>query len=145
LIIFSVCRISYEVFLLLVLEGFGCSNVSGIVVNEQLDKLAFSFFKLFAHYESSLKENDFFQVRNRKILVDWDRFANEAIGVDFMNGLGEKAEYAKFILDEPPNRQVVNDAGKIIWEEVSNQDKSVQSLFGHISAKNGQGEPPRAE
>ena len=102
-------------------------------MNDHLDQLAFSFFKLFARYESSLKERGFFQARNGKILVDWDHFANEVIGGDFMNDLGKKVEYAKFILDEPPNRQVANDAGKIIWQEVSNQEKSVQSLFGHIS------------
>lgn len=102
-------------------------------MNNQLDQLAFSFFKLFARYESSLKENNFFQFRNGKILVDWDRFANEVIGSNFIEELGDKVEYANLILNEPPNRQVVNNEGRIIWQEVSNQDKSVQSLFGHIS------------
>ncbi|MGH1384324.1 hypothetical protein [Kordia sp.] len=66
-------------------------------MSKQLDQLAFSFFKLFAQYESSLKEKGFFQARNGKILVDWDRFANEVIGGGFMNDLGEKADYADYI------------------------------------------------
>ncbi len=102
-------------------------------MNEQLDQLAFSFFKLFARYESSLKERGFFQSRNGKILVDWDRFANEVVGGNFMEELGDKAENAQYILSEPPKRQVINEASQIVWQEVSNQERSVQTLFGHIS------------
>lgn len=102
-------------------------------MNNNLDRLAFSFFKLFARYESSLKEQGYFQPRNGKILVDWDRFANEVIGTNFIEELGDNAAHAHFILEQPPKRQVVDDAGQIIWQDVPNQDKSVQALFGHIS------------
>ena len=98
-----------------------------------LDRLAFRFFKLFAQYESTLKERDYFRVQNGRIAVDWGRFANEAIGPGFLDALGEKREAAQFILDAPPKRQAVNDQNKIIWAEVRNDDKSVQALFGHIN------------
>ena len=107
-------------------------------MSKQLDQLAFSFFKLFAQYESNLKEKGFFQANGKKINVDWDRFANEVIGNSFLEDLGDKAQYAEFILSEPPKRQVANEDNQIIWQDVANNDKSVQSLFGHITrVRNG--------
>ena len=50
-----------------------------------------------------------------------------------MEDLGDKAQYAEFILSEPPKRQVANEDNQIIWQDVANNDKSVQSLFGHIT------------
>lgn len=102
-------------------------------MQKRLDNLAFRFFKLFAQYESTLKERGFFRADNRaRISVDWGRFANEVVGEDFGNHLGEQASAADYILQYPPMRQSVNNAGKIIWEEVSNADRSVQMLFSHI-------------
>jgi len=102
-------------------------------MEQQLDDLAFKFFKLFAKYESSLKQRDYFQVNdNGKISVDWDSFSNEVIGNTFIDQLGDKVNSANFILESPPKRQAVNEHKKIIWEEVPNTDKSVQALFGHL-------------
>lgn len=102
-------------------------------VNQLLDQLAFRFFKLFAQYESTLKERNYFRVENRdRIVVDWNRFANEVVGDNFINDLGDKAKSAHFILQQPPMKQVANNEGNIIWQEVSNHDQSVQVLFGHI-------------
>lgn len=101
--------------------------------NQHLDKLAFRFFKLFARYESTLKERGYFRVeRKDRIVVDWDRFANEVVGAHFIDALSDKAKSAKFILQQPPMRQAANDEGKIVWKEVSNKDQSVQAMFGHI-------------
>lgn len=102
------------------------------MIERHLDMLAFRFFKLFAQYESSLKEQRFFQVKNGIIKVDWNKFANERIGKDFLQQLGENQEAANFILTSPPMKQKVNDDGEIIWDEVDNSNKSVQDLFGHI-------------
>lgn len=99
----------------------------------QLDRLAFQFFKLFAQYESTLKERGYFSLgRGGAINVDWDRFANEVVGPNFMEELGEKGEAAAFILEYPPMKQVAGDNGQIIWQQVSNDDHSVQALFAHI-------------
>jgi len=101
---------------------------------DTLDTLAFRFFKLFAQYESTLKERDYFRAdQNGRITVDWNRFANEVVGEKFLDDLGEKREAAEFILNAPPKKQAVNNQGKIVWVEVPNDDKSVQALFGHIS------------
>lgn len=97
-----------------------------------LDQLAFSFFKLFAQYESTLKENGFFQAdKSGNVFVDWDRFANEVVGKNFKAELGALALSAEYILDQPPKKQVA-DGGKIVWADVPATDKSVQILFGHI-------------
>ncbi len=102
-------------------------------MNFDLDKLAFDFFKIFAQYESSLKEKDFFRVeRSGAIKVDWNRFASEIVGASFMEQGTEIQEQLRYILDQPPMKQGVNEQNKIIWVEVPNTDKSVQALFGHI-------------
>jgi len=108
-------------------------NNRNLSAQKSLDKLAFRFFKLFAQYESTMKERDFFYLnRYGQIVVDWDRFANEIVGGNFRDDLGEHASAADYILQYPPMKQAVNAEGKIIWEEVSNIDRSVQMLFGHI-------------
>jgi len=102
-------------------------------MEEKLDNLAFSFFKLFAQYESYLKDHDYFDISNSgKIIVAWDRFVNENIGADFIEKLGENAESANFILTNPPMRQSTNSNGQIVWVDVPNNEKSIQVLFGHI-------------
>lgn len=103
-------------------------------MNEHLDNLAYRFFKLFAQFESTLKERDFFRAdRNGNVLVDWDRFANEVIGKNFINNLGPLEQAAEYILSKPPMKQVVDPTmNKIIWAEVPNTDRSVQALIGHI-------------
>ncbi|MBE4467578.1 hypothetical protein HJ014_23470 [Vibrio parahaemolyticus] len=102
-------------------------------MNEQLDVLAFEFFKLFAKYESHLKEKGYFEVNRRgQINVQWDRFANQVIGRDFLEELGESSPSALYILENPPKQQGVNEEGKIIWKDVPNNERSVQILFGHI-------------
>lgn len=101
-------------------------------MTEHLDQLAFKFFKLFAQYESSLKEQGFFRPDNSgKVSVDWDKFANEVVGKDFKSSLGSLHAAADYILNQPPKKQVV-DQYKIVWADVSNTDQSVQALFGHI-------------
>lgn len=100
-----------------------------------MDQLAFRFFKLFAQYEASLKSMGFFKVvdADGSVAVDWNRFANEVIGPDFIEQLGPEAEAAHFIFRAPPKRQVVDVAGRIGWKAVSDRDRSVQALFGHLS------------
>jgi hypothetical protein len=102
-------------------------------MHHNLDELAFEFFKLYAQYESSLKERGFFIVARGKIIVDWDRFVNEEIGHDFLTDLGEERVAAEYILNNPPKKQTVNEINQIIWSPVPNNEKSVQILFSHIS------------
>ena len=99
-----------------------------------LDNIAFDLFKIFAQYESSLKENGYFQSNNgQKIIVDWDRFVNEKIGQSFLELLEDKEQSAIYILENPPKKQVINGDNQIIWQDVPNNERSVQTLFGHIS------------
>ena len=101
-------------------------------IETNLDKLAFLFFKLFAQYESSLKERGFFNTdRNGNIYVDWDRFANEVVGKDYRVKLATVSEAVEYILNTPPKKQSSVD-NRIIWIDVPNTEKSVQILFSHI-------------
>ncbi|EPI2166779.1 hypothetical protein ACS5HP_000921 [Vibrio alginolyticus] len=104
-------------------------------MNENLDVLAFQFFKLFSQYEFSLKKHGYFQgIRNgRSIIVDWDRFVNEQIGANFLDLLGENRASAEYILENPPKRQVVDENNNIVWEPVPNNERNIQALFTHIS------------
>lgn len=106
---------------------------SNVFMLNPLDMLAFRFFKLFAQYESTLKEHGFFRVNGRgEILVDWDRFANIVVGPNFRDDLGAQMSSVDYILEHPPMKQTVDNHRKIIWKEVPNDDNSVQALFGHI-------------
>jgi len=101
-------------------------------MNEELDRLSFELFKLFAEYEYELKQYKFFKTNNgSNIEVDWDRFANEKIGRHFMDILNDDHASAQYILSNPPKKQEIED-NSIVWTKVSNTDTSVQALFGHI-------------
>ncbi len=98
--------------------------IGDIVLIQELDKLSFKFFKIFAQYESSLKDKGFFRIgTSGSIVVDWDRFVNKKIGSKFMEMLGEETDSADYILQYPPMKQTVNGENKIIWTEVPNTDK----------------------
>jgi len=99
---------------------------------DDLDDLAFRFFKLFAQYEYSLKAMGYGAAgRNGQAEHDWDRFAN-SIGSRIMAVNDEAiADARKYILDQPPKRQVWSN-GAVQWEAVPNGDRSSQALFGHI-------------
>ena len=98
-----------------------------------LDLLAFRFFKLFARYESRLKEQQYFKVvHGSDIELEWDRFARDVIGKNFLDLLGSSRFAAEYILEHPPKRQSVGHHGRIEWTDVPATDKSVQALFGHL-------------
>ena len=99
-------------------------------MQRDLDNLAFQFFKLFAQYESTMKERGLFQKDGRgRVRADWERFAKEVVGPNYRDELGDIADY---ILQNPPMKQAVNEDDKVIWESVPSDDQSVQALFGHI-------------
>ena len=99
-------------------------------MQRDMDDLAFRFFKLFAQYESTMKERGLFQKDNRGgVYADWNRFAKEIVGPNFRDKVGDAADY---ILQNPPKKQAVNEDGVIIWKDVPSDDQSVQALFGHI-------------
>lgn len=100
---------------------------------DELELLAFRFFKLFAQYESAIKGQPL--VKRSGVdgfKVDWDRVANERIGREFLNLLGSKRKFALYLLDNPPQKQVLKNDDSVGWREVSTTDQTVQALFGHI-------------
>ena len=102
-------------------------------MTDQLDILAFRFFKLFAQYESKLKMRGYFREgRNKTIIVDWDRFADKVIAPNFLKAIAEDVAAARFILENPPMKQVINDQRRVVWKKVPNDDQSAQALVRHI-------------
>jgi hypothetical protein len=104
----------------------------GMSKADELDELAFSFFKLFAQYEYALKAMGYGSAGPRgQAEPDWDRFANE-VGALVMEGEAQGLAAAReYILQHPPKRQVWK-AGIVEWEPVPNNERSPQILFAHI-------------
>lgn len=101
-------------------------------MSEQLDKLAFSFFKLFAQYEYALKAMRFARSgAGGQAEPDWDRFSNE-IGSLVLNKPNKTLLNAtSYLFENPPKKQVLID-GVISWQPVPNTERSAQMLFSHI-------------
>ncbi|PHS35530.1 MAG: hypothetical protein COB07_13100 [Sulfurovum sp.] len=55
------------------------------------------------------------------------------MGSNFIEQLAGKSSAAEYILENPPMKQVVNEHNQVVWQQVPNNDRSVQTLFGHIS------------
>lgn len=99
---------------------------------DDLDQIAFRFFKLFAQFEYALKAMGYGAAgKSGQAEPAWDRFANE-IGAQIMTvGDGPVVAARRYILEQPPKRQIWTD-GAVQWEGVPNDDRSVQALFGHL-------------
>lgn len=102
-----------------------------VTTESDLDELAFRFFKLFARYEYALKAMGFTRAGSKgQAEPDWDAFANDVGQVAL--GFGEPESTARaYLFEHPPKRQMLVDK-RIEWEEVSNEDRSAQALFGHM-------------
>ena len=102
------------------------------IIMNPLDKLAFDFFKLFARYEFALKDMGYINVgRNDEPNPAWDRFANEIGEQLFSTDQDTIKESIDYILSSPPKRQVVIE-GIAQWQDVPNNERNSQALFGHI-------------
>ncbi|MBX3620638.1 MAG: hypothetical protein KF891_11735 [Rhizobacter sp.] len=101
-------------------------------MSDDLDKLAFAFFKLFAKYEYALKAMGYGLAGPKQSAeADWDRFST-TVGVKVLSVTDAEVKAAiQYIFQKPPKRQVwVNDA--VNWEVVPNGERSAQILFSHI-------------
>lgn len=101
-------------------------------MHEQLDHLAFRFFKVFAQCEYALKAMGYGRAnRADSAEADWDRFANDIGAILFNEHDANIANAIEYLLRQPPKRQVwIN--GAIEWAEVRNDESSPQILFAHI-------------
>ena len=82
----------------------------------KLHELACEFFRLFSRFEYALKANGFLIPNRRNAEADWSRFAIE-IHDAFDNPENEELRNAiKFILSEPPKKQINTD-GVVEWDE----------------------------
>jgi len=101
-------------------------------MSQQLDELAFTFFKLFAQYEYALKAMQYTRVgAGGQAEPDWDRFSKE-VGNQVLESPSEDlASALEYLFDQPPKKQVLNN-GVLSWQVVPNTERSPQILFSHI-------------
>lgn len=99
-----------------------------------LDLLAFKFFKLFAQYESALKEMGYVVKgpTNSSVFVDWERFISEKIGIACKYPNASDMDAAQYILDHPPMVQVLDEQNRPVWREAKKDAANPQTLFKHI-------------
>ena len=99
---------------------------------ENLDDLAFSFFKLFAQYEYALKAMQFARAGyGNQAEPDWNRFSNE-IGCLVLNEPdGDLLNAINFLFEHPPKKQILRE-GDLSWQTINADERSPQMLFSHI-------------
>ena len=78
--------------------------------------LVFQFFAFFSRFEYALKRSGFLK-NNRKAEPDWNKYANSLYGC-FTN-VDDKAfrDAIEFLLDAPPQTQVVAHKNTLDWED----------------------------
>ena len=101
-------------------------------MSDELNNLAFAFFRLFAQFEYALKAMGYGRAGNRQAAeADWDRFANEVGARLFAATDPDILRAMQYIFEHPPKRQVWIE-GAVQWEVVNNGERSAQILFAHI-------------
>ena len=99
---------------------------------EDLDNLAFCFFKLFAQYEYALKAMQYARSgAGGQAEPEWDRFSNEIGRLVLDEPNGELRDAINYLFDHPPKKQILKD-GIISWQVVKTEERSPQILFSHI-------------
>jgi hypothetical protein len=99
---------------------------------ENLDDLAFCFFKLFAQYEYALKAMQYARSgAGGQAEPEWDRFSNEIGRLVMKKPNGELLDAINYLFDHPPKKQILND-GVLSWQNVNTAKRSPQILFFHI-------------
>ena len=88
-------------------------------------------FKVMMRLEFGLKEIGYCQTtRNQNAEVDWDRFANERLGVSFFDAM-KAAGNVSILLATPPRRQIVDSKGYLDWEQAG-ETSNIQELIGSL-------------
>lgn len=99
---------------------------------EDLDNLAFRFFKLFAQYEYALKAMKYARSgTGGQAEPEWNRFSNEIGRLVLDEAEGDLLEAIDYLFDHPPKKQVLQD-GVLSWQQVNTRERSPQILFSHI-------------
>lgn len=91
------------------------------------------FINLFIRFEYALKTKGFIQANTRnEVSPDWDRFANETLGIDFFEKIKANG-LIPTLLEKPPSKQIISDRG-FDWQS-GNLPKDIQSLAQHEQTK----------
>lgn len=101
-------------------------------MTQNLDNLAFCFFKLFAQYEYALKAMGYARSGiGGQAEPEWDKFSNEIGRLVLEKPHEELLDAINYLFDHPPKKQILN-AGELSWQSVNTKEHTPQMLFSHI-------------
>ena len=90
-----------------------------------------TLFKCMMRLEFAVKEAGYVRRgKNDAAEIDWDRYANEALGSGFWQRVRE-VEIVKPLIETPPKKQIVDVSGKLGWMDAA-AVSSVQDLIGAV-------------
>ncbi len=99
---------------------------------QDLENLAFCFFKLVAQYEYALKAMQYARSgAGGQAEPEWDRFSNEVGRLILDEPNGELRDAINYLFDNPPSKQILKDE-VLSWQVVNTEERSPQILFSHI-------------
>jgi len=99
---------------------------------EEFKKEILKFFVTFSRLEYALKANGFFYEYRGDVHPDWKKFARKIKDELDTSSDTSLQEAIKFILENPPKKQVVK-SGKLDWENIpESQGSEIENLFGYI-------------
>ncbi len=102
----------------------GRRQISRPLRNARLDRNLITdfFFFAFSRFEYALKHAGYLKPNRRGAEPDWDAFGD---AIEQRYSIRESPELAKavrYLLDEPPKRQVVRDDGSLDWEDLPEEN-----------------------
>lgn len=90
-----------------------------------------ALFKCMMRLEFAVKEAGYVRRgKNDAAEVDWDRYANEVLGLGFWQQV-LKVEDVEPLIQTPPKKQIVDGSGNLGWMDAA-EASSVQDLIGAV-------------
>lgn len=103
------------------------------MTNNELDNLAFRFFKLFAQYEWALKAMGHVYPHQRTggASADWNSYSKAGGACVLKLQQAEAQAAIEYLFTSPPKLQIYAD-GKLDWKPVVGGTRTADVLFSHI-------------
>ncbi|MGC0153260.1 hypothetical protein ACPRNU_12430 [Chromobacterium vaccinii] len=97
---------------------------------DQIDRLAFRFFKLFARFEYALKAAGYVKARHGCAEADWGAFQG-VTNVTLIDLRCQRGESVTYLLENPPKHQRCGENRTLFWEAAGGGE-DMDSLLNHI-------------
>lgn len=79
---------------------------------------AVRFFKIMMRLEYALKDRGFARGSEKWVRVNWERYASDELGPNFLKELLEGTP-PTVLLCEPPSRQIIQPCGRLGWDRAN--------------------------